>query len=122
MNAYAIVESGGKQYRVSPGDTIDVETLPGNPGDSILLEKVLLVHDGESVTVGHPIVDGVQVMTELQEHGRGEKIIVFKYKSKVRYERKQGHRQSFTRLLVKDILNSTEKKSSERGRRKPSGS
>ena len=122
MTAYAIIESGGKQYRVSPGDTIDVESLAGNPGDSIFLDKVLLIHDGESITVGRPTVDGAQVMAELQEHGRGEKLIVFKYKSKVRYQRKQGHRQSYTRLLVKDILGSVEKKASGRVRRKSSGS
>lgn len=122
MSAYAIVESGGKQYRVSPGDTIDVESLAGDPGDSIFLEKVLLIHDGESITVGRPTVDGAQVMTELQEHGRGEKLIVFKYKSKVRYQRKQGHRQSYTRLLVKEILDSSEKKASGPVRRRSSGS
>jgi len=102
---YAIVETGGKQYRVRPGDTVAVERLTGEPGDSLDLDQVLLVAgDGDPARVGSPGVDGAVVRAEVVEHIRGEKIIVFRYKSKVRYRRKTGHRQSLTRLRITDIL------------------
>jgi large subunit ribosomal protein L21 len=102
---YAIVETGGKQYRVQPGDTIAVERLTGEPGDTLDLGRVLLVGGGESGThVGAPEVADAIVRAEVVEHGRGEKIIVFRYKSKVRYRRKTGHRQALTRLRITDIL------------------
>lgn len=102
---YAIVETGGKQYRVKPGDTVAVERLTGEPGETLALERVLLVGDnGEATRVGTPGVAGAVVQAEVLEHIRGEKIIVFRYKSKVRYRRKTGHRQSLTRLRITDIL------------------
>jgi large subunit ribosomal protein L21 len=103
---YAIVETGGKQYRVKPGDTIAVERLSGEPGDVLDLGRVLLLAgNGDSSTrIGSPGVDGAVVRAEVVEHARGEKIIVFRYKSKVRYRRKTGHRQSLTRLRITDIL------------------
>jgi large subunit ribosomal protein L21 len=102
---YAIVETGGKQYRVKPGDTVAVERLTGEPGESLDLDRVLLVAgDGDEARVGSPGVDGAIVRAEVVEHIRGEKIIVFRYKSKVRYRRKTGHRQSMTRLRITDIL------------------
>src|SRR5712691_10812736 len=102
---YAIVETGGKQYRVRPGDTVAVERLTGEPGDSLDLDRVLLVAgNGDPARVGSPGVDGAVVRAEVVEHIRGEKIIVFRYKSKVRYRRKTGHRQSLTRLRITDIL------------------
>ncbi len=102
---YAIVETGGKQYRVKPGDTVAVERLTGEPGESLDLDRVLLVAgDGDQARVGSPSVDGAIVRAEVVEHIRGEKIIVFRYKSKVRYRRKTGHRQSMTRLRITDIL------------------
>jgi large subunit ribosomal protein L21 len=106
---YAIVETGGKQYRVRPGDTIAVERLPGEPGDTLDLERVLLVSgDGDETRLGTPALDGAVVRAEVIEHARGEKIIVFRYKSKVRYRRRTGHRQPLTRLRIKDIvLNAT---------------
>src|SRR5499427_4332195 len=103
---YAIVETGGKQYRVKTGDTIAVERLTGEPGEVLDLGRVLLVAgngDGET-RVGTPGVDGAVVRAEVVEHARGEKIIVFRYKSKVRYRRKTGHRQSLTRVRITDIL------------------
>src|SRR6516162_8212890 len=103
---YAIVETGGKQYRVKAGDTIAVERLSGEPGEVLDLGRVLLVAgngDGET-RVGTPGVDGAVVRAEVVEHARGEKIIVFRYKSKVRYRRKTGHRQSLTRVRIMDIL------------------
>jgi large subunit ribosomal protein L21 len=102
---YAIVETGGKQYRVKPGDTLAVERLAGEPGETLDLERVLLVGgNGDTARVGSPGVAGAVVRAEVVEHIRGEKIIVFRYKSKVRYRRKTGHRQSLTRLRIMDIL------------------
>jgi large subunit ribosomal protein L21 len=102
---YAIVETGGKQYRVQPGDTIAVERLPGEPGEMLELDRVLLIGgDGERARVGSPEVAGAVVRAEVVEHARGEKVIVFRYKSKVRYRRKTGHRQALTRLRIQDIL------------------
>jgi large subunit ribosomal protein L21 len=103
---YAIVETGGKQYRVQPGDTLAVERLTGEPGDTLDLNRVLLVAGNGSpeARVGAPAVDGAVVRAEVLEHIRGEKIIVFRYKSKVRYRRKTGHRQALTKLRITDIL------------------
>ncbi|MBV9168856.1 MAG: 50S ribosomal protein L21 [Chloroflexi bacterium] len=102
---YAIVETGGKQYRVQPGDTIAVERLSGAPGETLDLERVLLLGgDGAETRVGAPGVAGAVVRAEVVEHAVGEKIIVFRYKSKVRYRRKTGHRQRLTRLRITDIL------------------
>src|SRR3979490_1236471 len=102
---YAIVETGGKQYRVKPGDTVAVERLTGEPGETLDLGRVLLVGgNGDQARVGSPGVEGAVVRAEVVEHIRGEKIIVFRYKSKVRYRRKTGHRQSLTRLRITDIL------------------
>jgi len=101
---YAIVEAGGHQYKVSPGDTIEVEKLPNTVGDRVELERVLLVGDGERVAVGQPIVSGAKVIATVADQFRGKKIIVFKYKPKVRYRRKQGHRQNLTRLTINEIV------------------
>jgi large subunit ribosomal protein L21 len=103
---YAIVETGGKQYRVKPGDTIAVERLTGEPGEVLDLGRVLLVgSDGNGDTrIGAPAVDSASVRAEVVAHARGEKIVVFRYKSKVRYRRKTGHRQSLTRVRITDIL------------------
>jgi large subunit ribosomal protein L21 len=102
---YAIVETGGKQYRVRPGDTIAVERLPGEVGETLDLERVLLVGgDGDETRLGTPALDGAVVRAEVLEHARGQKVIVFRYKSKVRYRRKTGHRQPLTRLRITDIL------------------
>jgi large subunit ribosomal protein L21 len=103
---YAIVETGGKQYRVKPGDTVAVERLDSEPGETLDLDRVLLVagNGDDRTRVGSPGVAGAVVRAEVLEHIRGEKIIVFRYKSKVRYRRKTGHRQSLTRLRITDIL------------------
>lgn len=101
---YAIVETGGKQYKVSPGQTIDVERLAAEEGSTIELERVLLVADGDRVTVGKPTIEGAKVVAEVIGEGKGEKVIVFKYKPKVHYRRKTGHRQIYTRLAIKEIL------------------
>ena len=102
---YAIVETGGKQYRVQHGDTVAVERVTGEPGETLDLGRVLLVGGGDDAPrVGAPAVDGAIVRAEVVDHIRGQKIIVFRYKSKVRYRRKTGHRQSLTRLRITDIL------------------
>ena len=103
---YAIVETGGKQYKVTPGQTLDVERLDVADGDTVELDKVLLIDDDGKVTVGTPAVEGAKVTATSQGEGRGKKIIVFKYKSKVRYRRKKGHRQSYTRLTIDKIIGS----------------
>ena len=100
---YAVVKTGGKQYRVEPGDTIDVERLPGEVGETVELNPVLMVGDGADVTVGSPVVDGAQVKAEIVAQKRGDKIIVFKFKRRKNYRRKSGHRQSLTSLKITDI-------------------
>jgi large subunit ribosomal protein L21 len=101
---YAIVRTGGKQYHAEPGQTIDVERLPFDEGESIDLEDVLLVtpDDGPPV-IGQPNVDGAVVKATVVKQGRGPKIFVFKYKPKERYRRRRGHRQYFTRLHIDGI-------------------
>lgn len=104
MTTYAIVQTGGKQYRVAPGDTLRVESLPADEGDLLELTDVrMVVRDGE-VVVGSPTVPGAKVIAEVVEHGKGKKVVVFKYKAKTRYRRKRGHRQPYTELRVTDIL------------------
>jgi len=100
---YAVVQTGGKQYRLSVGDSVRVEKLPGEPGDVVDLLQVLMVADGEQVAVGSPSIDGACVKAEILAHGRDKKIRVFKMKRRKKYRRTQGHRQSFTQLRVTDI-------------------
>lgn len=101
---YAIIETGGKQYRVQEGDTLYVEKLPAGAGDAVTIDKVFAVvkDDGELVA-GTPLVPGASVIFKVVRHGRGKKIIVFKYKAKKNYRRKQGHRQAFTQVTVEKI-------------------
>ena len=103
MAEYAIVKSGGKQYRVQTGDTFRVESIPGDVGDTVELTDVLMVSQDGDVTLGSPNVEGTKVITEIEASGKGKKIIVFKYKNKTRYRRKNGHRQHYTDLRVTDI-------------------
>jgi large subunit ribosomal protein L21 len=101
---YAVIRSGGKQYTVREGETLKVELLPGEAGSSLELTDVLMVSDGETITVGTPTVTGAKVMAEIVEHGKGKKIQVFKYKPKVRYKKRTGHRQRYTELAIKQIV------------------
>ena len=103
-NIFAVVETGGKQYKVTPGASIDVEHLPVDAGDTIELDRVLLVSQGDQTSVGNPTVAGAKVTATVTEQGHGVKIIVFKYKAKTRYARKTGHRQDYTRLAIQQIL------------------
>jgi len=101
---YAIIQTGGHQYRVAVGDQLDVEKLPVEAGTEITLDQVLLVSDDENqVTVGTPTVAGATVRARVVDQHRGEKLIVFKYKPKKRYRRKMGHRQDLTRLAIQAI-------------------
>ena len=102
--AYAIVQTGGRQYKVSSGDNIDVARIHAVEGSAVELDQVLLVADGDSVRVGTPTVDGAKVITEVLGEGKGKKVIVFKYKPKVRYRRMKGHRQFYTTLSIKEIV------------------
>ena len=107
--AYAIVETGGKQYKVAAGQTIDVDYLDVAEGENVELSKVLFIADGEKATIGSPTVDGAKVVATSRGERKGDKIIVFKYKPKVRYRRKKGHRQLYTRLEIKEIVKPGEK-------------
>ena len=100
---YAIVRTGGKQYQVEAGDTLRVEKLQGEVGDTVELSEVLLVVDGETVKIGQPMVDGAKVIAKIVEQGRHKKIIVFKKKRRQGYQVKKGHRQMYTALTVETI-------------------
>ncbi len=100
---YAIVDSGGKQYKVREGEVLRVEKLAGEVGDSISFDKILMFSDGENVSVGTPILEDVAVSGHIVEQGKAKKIIVFKYKRRKRYRRKQGHRQQFTAVKINSI-------------------
>lgn len=100
---YAIVESGGKQYKAVEGETIEVDRLPVETGENVGLERVLMLVDGEEITVGTPTVDGIQVSTTVKDHFKGPKLIIFKYSPKKRIRVKGGHRQQYTRLMV-DVI------------------
>lgn len=101
---YAVVKTGGKQYRVSKDDILKVERLPGEAGDVVTLDDVLMLGDGADVTVGAPKVDGASVAAEILEQKRDKKVIIFKKRRRQNYRRKKGHRQHLTVLKVTDIL------------------
>ena len=100
---YAIFKTGGKQYRVKPGDVLDVELLPVAVGDSTEFNEVLAVSDGGEVSFGSPHVSGAKVVAQVQSHYKDKKLMVFKYKAKTRYRLKKGHRQNYTRLVIQEI-------------------
>jgi len=100
---YAIIETGGKQYRVSEGDVVLVEKLDANEGDAVQFDRVLtVVKDGE-LTVGRPLVAGAKVTGKVVTQGKGKKILVFKYKAKSNYRKRQGHRQPYTKVVIEKI-------------------
>jgi large subunit ribosomal protein L21 len=100
---YAVVSTGGKQYRLQEGDVIQVEKLAGQPGDQVVFDQVLMLGGGEEARVGDPLVNGARVVGTILEQTRGEKLIVFKYKKRKMYRRKTGHRQPVTRVKVNSI-------------------
>ncbi len=106
---YAVVTSGGKQYKVQEGEILRVEKIPGNVGSSVIFDKVLMVADGDKVNIGQPVLDDALVEGHIVEQGKTKKIIVFKYKRRKRYRRKQGHRQQFTAVKIDSITSKTAK-------------
>jgi len=102
---FAIVETGGKQYKVAPGNALTVERIKSEPGETVELDRVLMIGDDTSgVKVGNPFITGAKVRAHVIGHQRGEKIVVFRYKAKVNYRRRTGHRQEQTQLRITDIL------------------
>jgi large subunit ribosomal protein L21 len=100
---YAVIQTGGKQYRVAEGETLRVEKLSATPGDKLSFSPLLFADDGGNVQIGKPNVTGIQVEAEVMEQGRGPKIVIFKYKRRKSYRRKTGHRQPFTALKIVSI-------------------
>ena len=100
---YAVVATGGKQYKVQEGEILRVEKLTGEIGSQVAFDQVLMLSDGETVKVGQPVLEGIQVKGHIVEQGKSKKILVFKYKRRKRYRRKQGHRQLFTAVKIDTI-------------------
>ena len=109
----AIIETGGKQFAVAPNQTIRVPSMAGEPGDKVTFERVLYAAGSDAVHLGAPHVQGASVTAEIVKHGRGKKIVVFKYKKRKRYSRKKGHRQGFTELKVTGVNVDAKKKPEE---------
>ena len=103
VSNYAIVQTGGKQYRVAAGDTVRVESLAVHTGELIEVGQVLAISQDGDITIGTPTVEGAKVRAQVMSQGRDKKIIVFKYKNKTRYRRKMGHRQTYTEIKIIDI-------------------
>lgn len=101
---YAVIKTGGKQYRVAPGENIKIESLEADVGATIVLDQVLMVADGEAVKVGTPILAGAKVSATVVSHGRGPKIRIFKMRRRKHYQKTQGHRQNYTEIRV-DAIN-----------------
>ena len=100
---HAIIETGGKQYKVAEGDTLFIEKLPVEAGDTVTFDKVLAVLDGEKATFGAPVVEGAKVSASVVKNGKGKKIRIFKYNPKKGYRRRQGHRQPYTKVTIGKI-------------------
>ncbi|MFN2339966.1 MAG: 50S ribosomal protein L21 [Halanaerobium sp.] len=100
---YAIIKTGGKQYRVEEGQIIKIEKLSAEEGDNVEFDQVLALSDDNGFTAGSPMVEGASVKGKVIEQGKNKKIVVFKYKPKIRYRKKTGHRQPYTKVLVEDI-------------------
>jgi len=101
---YAVIKTGGKQYRVSPGDSVDVEKLPYEVGEQIELAEVLVVAKEKGATIGRPLVEGAKVKATVTRQAKGRKVVIFKYRPSKRYRRRKGHRQNFTRLRIDEIV------------------
>jgi len=106
---YAVVNSGGKQYKVQQGQVLRIEKIPGDVGNPVTFEQVLMFSDGENVSIGQPALKDIAVEGHIVEQGKAKKIIVFKYKKRKRYRRRKGHRQEFTAVLIDDIKPKTQK-------------
>ena len=100
---HAIIETGGKQFRVSEGDTLFIEKLPAEAGDAITFDKVLAVIDGDKASFGTPVVEGAKVEASVVKNGKGKKVMIFKYNPKKGYRKRQGHRQPYTKVEINKI-------------------
>jgi large subunit ribosomal protein L21 len=103
LNMYAVIKTGGKQYRVSAGEKLKIEQIPADIGSEIVLDQVLMVADGEAVTVGTPLVSGATVKATVVAQGRGEKVKIFKMRRRKHYQKHQGHRQNYTEIRIDGI-------------------
>lgn len=103
MNHFAIIKTGGKQYKVAEGQKLKIEKLPVAASDSVVFDQVLMVSSGENVKIGQPKIDGAKVMAKVVKNGRARKIIILKYRAKKRYKKKAGHRQNFTEVQIEKI-------------------
>lgn len=101
--SYAIIKTGGKQFRAEKGVTLRVPTLVGDAGSEVEFSDVLLSSDGKTVKTGKPMIKGAKVTADIVKHGLGDKIVVFKFRRRKNYARKQGHRQAFTEIRIKEI-------------------
>lgn len=100
---YAVIKTGGKQYRVTPGEKLKIEQIPADIGSEIVLDQILMVADGEAVTVGTPLVSGATVKATVVAHGRGDKVQIFKMRRRKHYQKHQGHRQNYTEIRIDGI-------------------
>ena len=100
---HAIIETGGKQYKVAEGDTLFIEKLPVESGETVTFDKVLAVIDGDKITVGTPVVAGAKVDASVVKNGKGKKVMIFKYNPKKGYRKRQGHRQPYTKVTIGKI-------------------
>jgi large subunit ribosomal protein L21 len=100
---YAVIKTGGKQYKVSAGDYLKVEKLDGDVGSKVVIDKILMVADGDDVTIGSPLVAGAKVNATVLSHGKGDKVMIFKFHRRKHYRKTQGHRQSYTEIQIDDI-------------------
>lgn len=100
---YAVIKTGGKQYRVSEGDTLKVETIKAEEGDSVELDQVLMVADGDNIKIGTPLIEGGKVTATVKSQGRGKKISIIKFRRRKHYDKQQGHRQNYTELQITGI-------------------
>jgi large subunit ribosomal protein L21 len=101
---YAVIKTGGKQYRVIAGERLKVEKLEAEVGATVTLDQILMVSDGDKVTIGSPIIKGATVKATVVSHGRGDKVMIFKFRRRKHYRKTQGHRQSFTEIQIGEIL------------------
>jgi large subunit ribosomal protein L21 len=100
---YAVIKTGGKQYRVSAGETLKIETVAGDVGSAVVLDKVLMVGEGDKVTVGKPMLNGASVKATIVSHGRHDKVKIFKMRRRKHYQKHQGHRQNYTEIRIDGI-------------------
>jgi large subunit ribosomal protein L21 len=100
---YAVIKTGGKQYKVEAGSTLKVEKLLGEVGSKVVIDKVLMIADGDTTTIGAPLIAGAKVNATVISHGRADKVMIFKFRRRKHYRKTQGHRQSYTEILINDV-------------------